>query len=114
MYETLTPDDFSTGRRTLGVAASVRRGMALDETDLTNVFDRHIREVAPVAAAALLRCREEGLAVIAAGSGTAFFALGAMTETGSDLRREIEDRWGVRTIACRSMTREQALTVRGV
>jgi 4-diphosphocytidyl-2-C-methyl-D-erythritol kinase len=112
MYEMLAPDDLSTGRRTLGVAASVRRGVALDETDLINVFDRHIRAVAPTAAGAMLRCREEGIAVVAAGSGPAFFSLGAMPAIGSDLRRELEDRWGVTILGCQTLTREAALAVR--
>jgi 4-diphosphocytidyl-2-C-methyl-D-erythritol kinase len=112
MYATLTPADFTDGRRAHVAAESILRGLALSEMDLYNAFDRHIGEVAPPLAGALALCRARGLAVLAAGSGPGFFSPTPLSEIPPLLLHEIERDWGVRAIACRSLGRDEATAVR--
>jgi 4-diphosphocytidyl-2-C-methyl-D-erythritol kinase len=112
MYATLTPADFTDGRKAHIAAESIRRGLALSETDLYNAFDRHIGEVAPPLAGALALCRARGLAVLAAGSGPGFFSPTPLSQIPPLLLHELERDWGVRAVGCRSLGRDEATAVR--
>jgi 4-diphosphocytidyl-2-C-methyl-D-erythritol kinase len=111
MYATLTPADFTDGRKARVAAESLRRGLPLSETDLHNAFDRHIAEVAPPLAGALALCRAAGLAVLAAGSGPGFFTPMALPQLSSLLLHELERDWGVRAIACRTLSRAESTSM---
>ena len=114
MYATLTPADFTDGRKAHVAAESIRRGLPLAETDLYNAFDRHIGEVAPPLAGALALCRARGLAVLAAGSGPGFFSPTPLSEMPPLFLHELERDWGVRAVGCRSLGRDEATIVREV
>jgi hypothetical protein len=90
----------------------VRRGLALGESDMHNAFDRHVGQLASQVASAMALCREEGLAVFAAGSGPGFFAAVAVADLPPLLLRELERDWGVRALACRTLGREAATAIR--
>lgn len=111
MYATLTPSDYSDGRRAHVLAQSVQRGLPLTEPDLVNVFDPHIAEVAPPLAGAMALCRQTGLAVLASGSGPGFFTSTAIDDLPPLLLRELANSWGVRAVACRSLGRDAALAL---
>jgi 4-diphosphocytidyl-2-C-methyl-D-erythritol kinase len=112
MYATLSPADFSDGHKARVAAESIRRGLPLTETDLHNAFDRHIAEVAPPLAGALALCRAGGLAVLAAGSGPGFFTPTPQPQIPSLLLRELERDWGVRAVACRTLSRTESTAAR--
>jgi 4-diphosphocytidyl-2-C-methyl-D-erythritol kinase len=114
MYATLTPADFTDGRKAHVAAESIRRGLALAETDLHNAFDRHIGEVAPPLAAAMTLCRTAGLAVLAAGSGPGFFTVAPLSQIPPLLLHELQRDWGVSALACRTLRRAEATTLREV
>jgi 4-diphosphocytidyl-2-C-methyl-D-erythritol kinase len=114
MYATLSPADFTGGHKAHVAAESIRRGLPLAETDLYNVFDRHIAEVAPPLAGALALCRAGGLAVLAAGSGPGLFCPAPLAEIPSMLLHELQRDWGVRAVACRSLMRAEATAMREV
>jgi 4-diphosphocytidyl-2-C-methyl-D-erythritol kinase len=114
MYATLTPADFTDGRKAHVAAESIRRGLPLAETDLYNAFDRHIGEVAPPLAGALALCRSAGLAVLAAGSGPGFFSPTLLAQIPPLLLHELQRDWGVRAVACRTLARAEATAVREV
>ncbi|HEU0075976.1 MAG TPA: 4-(cytidine 5'-diphospho)-2-C-methyl-D-erythritol kinase, partial [Dehalococcoidia bacterium] len=59
MYGELGPIDFTDGHKARVAAESVRRGLALSESDLHNAFDPHVGELAPQVASAMALCREE-------------------------------------------------------
>jgi len=111
MYASLTPADFSDGRRARVLAESLRRGLPLAEADLVNAFDRHIGEAAPPLGRAMATCREAGVAVFACGSGPGFFTL---DEVSGLLLRELEHEWGVTAVACRALSRAESLALREV
>jgi 4-diphosphocytidyl-2-C-methyl-D-erythritol kinase len=114
MYSSLAPADFTDGRRGHVMAESIRRGLPIAETDLYNAFDRHIGAVAEPLAQAMALCREAGLAVIASGSGPSFFAPVALDTIPTTLLHQLQNDWGVRAIACRSLTRAEATAMREV
>jgi len=112
MYGSLSPADFTDGRKANTAAESVRRGLALGESNLYNAFDRHVGQLAPQVASAMALCGEEGLRVLAAGSGPGFFAAVAIAALPPLLLRELERDWGVRALACRTLGREAATAIR--
>jgi 4-diphosphocytidyl-2-C-methyl-D-erythritol kinase len=112
MYGSLSPADFTDGRKANIAAESVRRGLALGESDMHNAFDRHVGQLASQVASAMALCREEGLAVFAAGSGPGFFAAVAVADLPPMLLRELGRDWGVRALACRTLGREAASSIR--
>lgn len=114
MYAALSPADYSDGRRARVLAESLRRSLPVADEDLFNAFDRHIGEVAPPMARAMAVCREAGLAVFAAGSGPGFYCKAPLAQISRLLLHELQQEWGVRAIACRSLPREAALSLREV
>ena len=112
MYSMITPSDFSDGRRAHVAADSVRRGLSLAESEFYNAFDRHIGRVAAPLGGAMMLCREAGLAVLAAGSGPGFFSPTPRDELPELLLHELERDWGVRALDCRSLSRDEAISVR--
>jgi 4-diphosphocytidyl-2-C-methyl-D-erythritol kinase len=114
MYGTLTPADFTDGRRARVAAESIRRGLPLAESDLYNAFDRHVAEVAPPLVGALALCRDAGLAIVAAGSGPGLFSPTPLAAVPRLLLHELERDWGVRAVACRSLARAEATATREV
>jgi 4-diphosphocytidyl-2-C-methyl-D-erythritol kinase len=111
MYSVLSPADYTDGHRAGVVAGSIRHGLSLAETDYFNAFDRNIGEVAPPMAQAMSYCRESGLPVLATGSGPGFFAPVPLAEVSTLLLRHIEHEWDVTALACRSLSRAEALTL---
>jgi 4-diphosphocytidyl-2-C-methyl-D-erythritol kinase len=114
MYSLISPVDYGDGKRARETAESIRRGLTLTETDYGNVFDRHVATACEPAGAAMALCRGAGLAVLACGSGPAFFSPAPLSSLPEGLLRALERDWGVRSIACRSLAREQALPTREV
>ena len=114
MYGLLSPADFTDGHKAHVAAESIRRGLQLSEADLHNAFDRHIAEVAPPLAGALALCRTRGLAVLAAGSGPGFFSPTPLSDIPPLLLHELQRDWGVRALACRSLSRAEATAMREV
>jgi hypothetical protein len=114
MYGALTPADFSDGHMTHAVAAALRHGLTLNESQLVNTFDSHVGYIAPTAAKAMAACRAAGLAVHATGSGPGFFALTNRAEIPTALLHELQREWGVRAFACRALNSAEALAVREV
>ena len=112
MYACLSPVDFTDGRRAQVAAESLRRALPLVETDLFNVFDSHIGQVAEPMAAALALCKDAELAVFAAGSGPAFFTPAPLSEIPPLLLRELDRDWGVRPLPCQTLGRAQSTAVR--
>jgi len=112
MYSMLSPADFTDGDKTCEAAESLRRGQPLSQLDLYNAFDRHIGELAPQVASAMALCREERIAVFAAGSGPGFFTPVAVERLPPLLIRELEREWGVRAVACRTLGREASIAMR--
>jgi 4-diphosphocytidyl-2-C-methyl-D-erythritol kinase len=114
MYARITPSDFSDGHRAHVLAESIRRGLPLSSTDLLNAFDPHVRAATAVVAGAMALCRDAGLGVFASGSGPGFFSPTPIETLPPMLARELEHDWGVRTIACRTLPRAEALAMREV
>lgn len=114
MYATLTPADFTSGERTKIAAESLRSGLPLNDTDILNAFDSRIAEIAPPLAQAMETCRAAGLAVFATGSGPGFFSPSPFSEIPTLLLRELDRQWGVRTLACRGLSRDEALAMREI
>jgi 4-diphosphocytidyl-2-C-methyl-D-erythritol kinase len=114
MYGRIESADYSDGRRGRVAAESVRRGLPLASTDLVNAFDPHVRAAVPAVAGAMALCREEGLAVMACGSGPGFYTVARYDTLPPLLARELERDWGVRTLASRTLRRLEALAVREV
>ena len=112
MYGSLSPADITDGRKANAAAERVRNGLALGESDLYNAFDRHVGQLAPQVASAMALCREEGLIVLAAGSGPGFFAAVAIADLPPLLLRGLERDWGVSAVACRTLPREAATSMR--
>jgi 4-diphosphocytidyl-2-C-methyl-D-erythritol kinase len=111
MYSLLTPADYSDGARTRVTAATLRRGLPLSETDLTNVFSRHLGEAAPAMGSALALCRDANLGVFATGSGPGFFSCTHIDQMPGLLLRELERDWGVTALSCRCLTRAESLAL---
>ncbi|HLF79839.1 MAG TPA: 4-(cytidine 5'-diphospho)-2-C-methyl-D-erythritol kinase [Dehalococcoidia bacterium] len=114
MYSMITPADFTDGRRAQVAAESVRRGLALAETDYVNAFDRHVSQAVPPMGRAMQYCRDAGLAVIASGSGPGFFSPVAPNDIRRLVLTHLEREYDVAAIACRSLTRAEAMAVREV
>lgn len=111
MYAFLVPADYTDGRGTQVAAATIRRGLPLNETDVGNVFDRYVVDAAPAAGKAMAFCREAGFGVHATGSGPGFFALIDRGEVPGLLARRLAD-FGVSLQRSRLLTREEALAMR--
>jgi hypothetical protein len=114
MYSTITPEDYSDGRRARVLAECIRRGLPLASSDLVNVFDSHVRAAVEPIGRAMARCREAGLAVFACGSGPGFFSPVPSESIPRLLLRELEREWGVRAVACRTLGRAEATAIREV
>ncbi len=114
MYATLRPADFSSGERTEIAAESLRNGLPLLDSDMQNAFDSRIGEIAPPLARAMEACRTAGLAVLATGSGPGFFSPSPFADIPTLLLRELDREWGVRTLACHSLSRHEALAIREI
>ena len=112
MYAALRTADFSDGNRTRVTAETLRQGLPLTEQDIVNAFDRHAAAVAPPMSEAMAACRAAGIAVFACGSGPGFFSLTPQSELPALLSRQLEREWDVHVLACRSLTRAAALTLR--
>jgi len=96
------------------VMAKPVSALPITETDYHNAFDRHIGAIAEPLARSMALCREAGLAVIASGSGPSFFAPIPLESVPTTLLRELERSWGVHAIACHSLPRALATTMREV
>jgi 4-diphosphocytidyl-2C-methyl-D-erythritol kinase len=114
MYAALSPADFTDGGMARAAAERLRRAQPLSEDDLYNAFDRHIGKLAPRVAAAMALCSEAGVTAFAAGSGPGFFAPIALADVPTSLLQALERDCGVRAVACRTLGREAAMTVREV
>ncbi|HWC30148.1 MAG TPA: 4-(cytidine 5'-diphospho)-2-C-methyl-D-erythritol kinase [Dehalococcoidia bacterium] len=114
MYSTLSPGDFTDGMRARTVAERIGRMLPLAVGDFYNAFDGHLSEVVTGLDAALARCRESGLQVVAAGSGPAFFSPTPRWKLPVSLLGGLERDFGVRTISCRSLSGAEAAEIREV
>ncbi len=111
MYGMLSPADFTDGRKARLAAESLRRSLPLRQHDLYNAFDRHVGELAPQVASAMALCREQNLAVFAAGSGPGFFTPAAVGALPPPLLQELERDWSVRAVACRTLGRRASVAM---
>jgi 4-diphosphocytidyl-2-C-methyl-D-erythritol kinase len=114
MYSKITSSDFSDGHRAHVAAETVRRGLPLAETEYLNAFDRHITDAVPPMGRAMQYCRDAGLTVIASGSGPGFFSPVALGDIRSLVLTHLEREYDVAAVACRSLYRADAMTVREV
>jgi 4-diphosphocytidyl-2-C-methyl-D-erythritol kinase len=114
MYAALSPADFTDGGMARAAVERLRRAQPLSEDGLYNAFDRHIGKLAPRVAAAMALCSEAGVTVFAAGSGPGFFAPIALADVPPSLLQALDRDCGVRAVACRTLGREAAMTVREV
>ena len=114
MYGAITPSDYTDGHKAHVLAESVRRGLPIAASDLLNAFDPHVRAAIEPVGRAMALCRAAGLAVFACGSGPGFFSPMPFEALPSLLSRELERDWGVRAVACRTLSRAEALAVREV
>ena len=78
MYAQITPADYSDASLTQQAVEKLRAGEPLTWWDVGNAFDRHLKALAPKAAAAMRACTQAGVGVVATGAGPAFFSLMAL------------------------------------
>jgi 4-diphosphocytidyl-2-C-methyl-D-erythritol kinase len=114
MYGLVTPADYRDGGRSRSVAESLRAGRPIAGSELVNAFDRHVGSVVEAAGRAMALCREAGLPVMTCGSGPGFYAPTPFEAVPGLLVRRLEGEWGVKTIACRTLSRAEATAVREV
>jgi hypothetical protein len=89
-------------------------GEPLTWWDAGNAFDRHLKTLAPKAAAAMLACTQAGVGVVATGAGPAFFSLMALDEIPALLLERLQGQFGVTARGVRTLTRAESLAVREV
>jgi 4-diphosphocytidyl-2-C-methyl-D-erythritol kinase len=75
MYGALTPDDFTEGDATVGVREAIMSGHSIDDSMLTNVFERVVAEMQPDTANAMNALRAQGCVPHLCGAGPSFFLL---------------------------------------
>jgi 4-diphosphocytidyl-2-C-methyl-D-erythritol kinase len=109
MYAALSPADFSNGDRTAAAAEAIWRGEPVGS--LYNTFDRAVAAVFPTIGAAMARCRDAGIEVIAAGAGPSFFAAVLRDDLSSSLVAGLERDFGLIARAVRALSSADALAV---
>jgi 4-diphosphocytidyl-2-C-methyl-D-erythritol kinase len=114
MYAQITPADYSDGSLTAQAVEKLRAGEPLTWWDIGNAFDRHLKTLAPQAAAAMRACTQAGVGVVATGAGPAFFSLMALQEIPEALLERLRDEFGVTARGVRTLTRAESLAVREV
>ena len=114
MYAGVTPADYTDGNKARILAESIRRGLPVASSDLINAFDARLGAMVPQVARAIALCRDAGLAVFVCGSGPGFFSPTPFEALPPMLARELEHNWGVRALACRTLGRAEATTIREV
>jgi hypothetical protein len=112
MYSMLSPRDFSDGGKARDAAQGIREGLPLSPTQLYNAFDAHLGQLAPQVLPALELCRDQGLSVLAAGSGPGFFTPVAVEKLPPGLLRELEGEHGVRALGCSTLASAEATAAR--
>ena len=112
MYGSLTSQDFTDGSHTKALVDALPRDPGLEPECLYNAFDRHVATVSPEAAEAMQHCRDAGLPVTLCGAGPSFFSPRAHKGVPSTLIEELRAGWGVRAVACRTLTAAVSLAVR--
>jgi 4-diphosphocytidyl-2-C-methyl-D-erythritol kinase len=75
MYAALTPDDFSEGYVTIGLADAVEAGRGVVSAELNNVFERVTRKMQPETHIAMEALRAQGVEPHLCGSGPSFYVL---------------------------------------
>jgi ribosomal RNA small subunit methyltransferase A/4-diphosphocytidyl-2C-methyl-D-erythritol kinase len=114
MYAQITPADYSDAGLTTQAVEKLRTGEPLTWWDVGNVFDRHLKMLAPKGAGAMRLCTQGGVGVIATGAGPAFFSLMSLSEIPRTLLDRLESEFGVTARAVRTLTRAESLVVREV
>jgi 4-diphosphocytidyl-2-C-methyl-D-erythritol kinase len=113
MYARITPDDYRSGGTAAALASSIKEGRPVSARGFLNAFDRHVGQMAEGVGEAMSLCMEAGLRVLACGSGPAFFSPATLEEVPPLLASALHDR-GIRTVACRTMSRAEATRIREV
>ena len=114
MYAQITPADYSDAVLTTQAVEKLRAGEPLTWWDTGNAFDRHLKALAPKAAAAMRACTQVGVGVVATGAGPAFFSLMALEEIPAALLDRLQGEFGVTARSVRTLTRAESLAVREV
>jgi 4-diphosphocytidyl-2-C-methyl-D-erythritol kinase len=114
MYGQITPADYSDASLTQRAVEKLRAGEPLTWWDVGNAFDRHLKTLAPKAAAAMRACTQAGVGVVATGAGPAFFSLMALPEMPGALLERLQGEFGVTARGVRTLTRAESLAVREV
>src|SRR4029079_9791434 len=114
MYAQITPADYSDAGLTSQTVEKLRAGEPLTWWDVGNAFDRHLKALAPRAAAAMRACTQSGVGVVATGAGPAFFSLMALGEMPASLLERLQREFGVTARGVRTLTRAESLAVREV
>jgi 4-diphosphocytidyl-2-C-methyl-D-erythritol kinase len=109
MYAALSAADFSNGDRTTAAAEAIWRSEPAGS--LYNTFDRAVAAVFPTVGAAMARCRDAGIDVIAAGAGPSFFTALGRDELPASLVAGLEGDFGLTTRAVRALSSADALAV---
>ena len=114
MYAQISPADYSDAVLTKQAVEKLRAGEPMTWWDTGNAFDRHLKTLAPRAAAATRACTQMGVGVVATGAGPAFFSLMALDELPPALLDRLRDEFGVTARGVRTLTRAESLAVREV
>lgn len=92
LYASLSPADYSDGKRTYALAEWIRQGRKVEATQLVNVFERVARQKHPVVAECLERMKKAGAEQVhLTGSGPTLFTLVQDDSTARELRGRLED-----------------------
>jgi 4-diphosphocytidyl-2-C-methyl-D-erythritol kinase len=105
MYGALRPEDYSDGSRTQALLEARHDA----GRQFFNSFDRAIAEMAPAVGAAMRRCLDAGVPVIAAGAGPSFFTPTAFDRVPASLISALESEYGITARACRTLSSAEAL-----
>jgi len=111
MYAALSPDEFSEGYVTIGLADAVEAGRAIVRDELNNVFERVTRRLQPDTQLAMDALRAQGVEPHLCGSGPSFFVL--LDDAVPD-RETVEARveaLGFASRVVRTLPREAALRI---
>jgi 4-diphosphocytidyl-2-C-methyl-D-erythritol kinase len=114
MYGMVEPGDYTDGHKARVLGECLRRGLPISASDLVNTFDPHVRAAFEPAGRAMALCRDAGVPVFACGSGPGFYTPTPFEALPPLLARELEHDWGVRAIACRTLGRAEATSMREV
>jgi 4-diphosphocytidyl-2-C-methyl-D-erythritol kinase len=109
MFAALSPDDFSEGYVTIGLADAVEAGRSIVEAELNNVFERVTTLMQPETENAMDALRALGAAPHLCGAGPSFFVL--LDSARDDVLQARVRALGFEPRVVRTLSREDALRI---